>query len=78
MGTFYCHQCDTYNDSHDGCQEDPTRENELVCESCYGDLCDAKEEEINGEDYRKPIIAFSSEQRRQIKKLQKESNNEGI
>ncbi len=58
MAIYRCNLCDNFidNDYHP-CAEDPRQGqgHELVCEDCLVDL----EEEVNGEDYRKPRVSFT-------------------
>ena len=77
MGMYYCHECgDLRNDDSCPAHEHPSNDAELCCPSCYSELQELAEEERNGEDFRKPRIAFDKNQRIAIAQMEKEGPHE--
>ena len=66
MGAYYCHECDHYRDSRDGCYEHPSQDNELVCEECFAEMPEPTIEVRQGG-------VFSKAQLAQIAKMEQES-----
>ena len=53
MGCYYCHHCDHYRESHDGCYEDPNdgpKDFNLICEECHMNYEDEQAEQRAQQD----------------------------
>mgnify|MGYP000465844178 CR=1 FL=1 len=63
MAVYYCHHCGNYiDDDWNPGEEHPDYPGDLTCPDCMDTLAEEAEEELNGEDYRKPKIPFDKGQ----------------
>jgi hypothetical protein len=59
MAMAYCVVCDNYRDLDYESEGQWNDDGEYICESCVEHM----EEEVNGEDFRKPKVPFDRKQR---------------
>lgn len=77
MAMYRCYECESFvDDDYHPCEEHPRVETELACPSCMESMAERAEEERNGEDFRKPRIAFSKAQRLEIARMEAEGPHE--